>query len=152
LQPFVARDYVVDMVQGDVAGKDSPRAQPLVLIVEDDQSTRMLYKEYLTESGFRTVEAHNGFQAFEKAQEHRPDAVVTDLAVPGMDGFEFCRALRASASTKNVPIVAITGYPDYLANPERIRQAGITRVMTKPCNLENIVQELRRLLNGQGTI
>ena len=138
------------MEYGDVAREDSPRPQPLVLIVEDDQSTRMLYKEYLTDSGFRTVEAHNGFQAFEKAQTHRPDAVLTDLAVPGMDGFGFCRALRASASTKNVPIVAITGYPDYLTNPERISQAGIARVMTKPCNLENIVQELRRLLNGQG--
>ena len=108
-------------------------------------------RRYLTDSGFRTIEAHNGFQAFEKAQTHHPDAVVTDLAVPGMDGFEFCRALRASASTKDVPIVAITGYPDYLTNPERIRQAGITRVMTKPCNLENIVLELRRLLNGQAT-
>ena len=140
------------MVFGDAAGEDSPRTQPLVLIVEDDQSTRMLYQEYLTDSGFRTVEAHNGFQAFEKAQTLHPDAVITDLAVPGMDGFEFCRALRASVTTKDVPIVAITGYPDYLANPERIRQAGITRVMTKPCNLENIVRELRRLLNGQGTV
>ena len=109
----------------------------------------MLYREYLTASGFRTIEAHNGFQAFEKAQQHHPDAVLTDLAVPGMDGFEFCRALRGSAHTQNVPIVAITGYPDYLANPDRIRQAGISRVLTKPCDMEHVVRELRRLLNGK---
>jgi CheY-like chemotaxis protein len=139
------------MVSGDVAAGRSPETAPLVLIVEDDQSTRILYREYLTASGFRTVEAHNGFQAFEKAQQHRPDAVLTDLAVPGMDGFEFCRALRASAHTRDVPIVAITGYPDYLANPNRIRQAGITCVLTKPCDPEHIVRELRRLINGNGS-
>jgi CheY-like chemotaxis protein len=138
-------------MSGNVAGELSPETAPLVLIVEDDQSTRILYREYLTASGFRTIEAHNGFQAFDKAQQHPPDAVLTDLAVPGMDGFEFCRALRGSARTQNVPIVAVTGYPDYLANPDRIRQAGITRVLTKPCDPEHIVRELRRLLNGNGS-
>lgn len=124
---------------------------PLVLIVEDDQSTRALYREYLTESGFRTIEAHNGFQALDKAREHRPDAVLTDLAVPGMDGFEFCRALQSSTDTRDVPIVAVTGYPDYLSDPQRIRQAGISRVLTKPCDPERIVSELRHVLNGKGS-
>ena len=126
-----------------------PRS-PLVLIVEDDRSTRALYREYLTESGFRTIEAHNGFQALDKARQHRPDVVLTDLAVPGMDGFEFCRALQTSTDTRHVPIVAVTGYPDYLSDPQRIRQAGISRVLTKPCDPERIVSELRHVLNGTG--
>lgn len=122
---------------------------PLVLIVEDDQSTRMMYRDYLNGSGFRTADAHNGFQALEKAQQLHPDAVITDLAVPGMDGFEFCRALRESAQTRDIPILAVTGHPEYLDDPERIRHAGISRVLVKPCALEVIVEELRRLLNGQ---
>jgi len=65
-----------------------------VLLVEDDQPTRALYREYLSGAGFRAIDAHNGFQALEKARQFRPDAIVTDLAVPGMDGFEFCRALQ----------------------------------------------------------
>ena len=65
---------------------------PLVLIVEDDLSTRVLYRDYLTHCGFRIIDAHNGHQALAKAKELRPNVVLTDLAVPGMDGFEFCRA------------------------------------------------------------
>ena len=128
----------------------SADAGPLVLIVEDDPSTRILYREYLTESGFRTVEAHNGFQALEKAHQFQPDAVLTDLMVPGMDGFEFCHALQASTRAAQIPILAITGYPEYLNDPDRIRRAGISRVLTKPCDPEDIVRELRRLLNGEG--
>lgn len=119
---------------------------PLVLIVDDDLSTRVMYREHLSHSGFRTADAHNGFQALEKALQLRPNAVVTDLALPGMDGFEFCRALQQSAETRDIPILAVTGHAEYLDQPERFRHAGISRVLLKPCDLDAIVRELRRLL------
>jgi two-component system cell cycle response regulator DivK len=121
---------------------------PLVLIVDDDLSTRVMYRDYLNHAGFRTADAHNGFQALEKARQLRPDAVVTDLAVPGMDGFEFSRALQGSADTRDIPILAITGHSEYLDEPDRFRHSGISRVFVKPCEPDLIVQELRRLLNG----
>ncbi len=121
-------------------------AEPLVLIVEDDFSTRLLYTEYLRHSGFRTVDAHNGRQALAKAQELIPHAVLTDLAVPGMDGFEFCRALQRDAQTRAIPILAVTGHSEYLDDPHRFRQAGISQVLAKPCSPDLIAQELRRLL------
>jgi two-component system, cell cycle response regulator DivK len=121
---------------------------PLVLIVEDDLSTRVLYREYLNQSGFRTVDAHNGFQALEKAQELHPDAIVTDLAVPGMDGFEFCRALHQSEATRAIPIIAVTGHSEYLDQPDRFRHAGILRVLVKPCEPGIIAEELRHLLHN----
>ena len=121
---------------------------PLVLIVEDDLSTRVMYRDYLSQSGFRTAEAHNGFQALEKATLLMPDAIVTDLAVPGMDGFQFCRALHQAEATRAIPIIAVTGHAEYLEQPDRFRQAGILRVLVKPCEPDVIVQELRHLLNG----
>jgi two-component system, cell cycle response regulator DivK len=120
---------------------------PLVLIVEDDFSTRMLYREYLQSDGFRTIDAHNGYQALEKARDLRPNAVLTDLAVPGMDGFEFCRALRDSPATRSIPILAVTGHSEYLDQPDRFAQAGIAHVLIKPCAPDVIAFELRRLLN-----
>jgi CheY-like chemotaxis protein len=120
---------------------------PLVLIVEDDLSTRVLYRDYLNDCGFRTAEAHNGYQALEKAHELHPDAVLTDLAVPGIDGFELCRALQQSVATRAIPILAVTGRPGYLDEPERVRQAGIAEVLAKPCAPEAIVDALRRLLD-----
>ena len=124
---------------------------PLVLIVEDDRSTRMMYCEYLQQDGFRTVDAHNGHQALEKARAHHPNAVLTDLAVPGMDGFEFCRALQQSATTRAIPILAVTGHSEYLDRPDRFRYAGISNVLIKPCAPDVIALELRRLLGARVT-
>ena len=125
---------------------------PLVLIVEDDLSTRVMYRDYLSQSGFRTAEAHNGFQALEKATLLMPDAIVTDLAVPGMDGFQFCRALHQAEATRAIPIIAVTGHAEYLEQPDRFRHAGILRVLVKPCEPDVIVQELRHLLNGSTSL
>jgi CheY-like chemotaxis protein len=129
------------------AAPGEPPQDPLVLIVEDDLGTRSLYRESLAHSGFRTAEAHNGHQALAKARELHPDAVVTDLAVPGMDGFEFCRALQQSAALREIPVLAVTGHAEYLDEPDRFRQAGIARVLTKPCDPARIAEELRRLLD-----
>jgi len=125
----------------------TPTLNPLVLIVEDDPGTRLLYREYLQHDGFRTVDAHNGHQALEKARDLRPNAVLTDLAVPGMDGFEFCRALRESPATRAIPILAVTGHSEYLEDPDRFAQAGIAHVLIKPCAPDVIAYELRRLLS-----
>src|SRR4051812_6288021 len=126
----------------------SSTLNPLVLIVEDDLATRLLYREYLQHDGFRTVDAHNGYQALEKARDLRPNAVLTDLAVPGMDGFEFCRALRESPATREIPILAVTGHSEYLIDPDRFTQAGIAHVLIKPCDPDVIAYELRRLLDA----
>ena len=128
---------------------DGVERDPLVLIVEDDLGTRLLYCDHLSHCGFRTVDAHNGHQALEKARQLHPDAVVTDLAVPGIDGFEFCRALQQNADTRTIPIIAVTGRAEYLDEPDRFRQAGIAHVLTKPCDPDRIAHELRRLLNGK---
>lgn len=125
--------------------------EPLVLIVEDDLTTRVMYREYLTQCGFRIVDAHNGHQALAKAQELRPQVVLTDLAVPGMDGFEFCRALQQSEDTRAIPILAVTGHSEYLEQPDRFRQAGILHVLTKPCAPDVIAAELWRLLGETPT-
>jgi CheY-like chemotaxis protein len=118
----------------------------LVLVVEDDLATRDLYRAFLDESGFRTADAHNGFQALEKAQLLRPDAILTDLAVPGMDGFEFCLALQQSEVTRAIPIIAVTGHPEYIEEPDRFRHAGISHVFMKPCDPDAVIQHLRELL------
>lgn len=125
--------------------------EPLILVVEDDLSTRLMYREYLSRCGFRIVDAHNGHQALAKASEMRPAAVVTEINVPGMDGFEFCRALQQSAAISTIPVLAVTGHSAYLDQPERFRRAGISRVLTKPCAPDAIARELRRLLSGAGT-
>ncbi len=120
---------------------------PLVLIVEDDPETRHLYAEAFHRSGFAIEEAHNGHQAFAKAlASPRPDLILTDIAVPGLDGIELCRKLRADDRTLSIPVLAITGY-DNRHYPDRVRTAGANQVLMKPCDWDVLVNEAKRLLS-----
>lgn len=118
---------------------------PLVLIVEDDPETRQLYITVFTADGFRTDAAHNGLQALEKANARPPDLIVTDIAVPGIDGIELCRRLRSNKRTEGIPLLAVTGYDDR-HYPDRVLQAGANRVLLKPLHPETLIEEARRLL------
>ena len=122
-------------------------AQPLVLIVEDDPETRHFYGECFARGGFSTKEAHNGHQALAMALAlPPPDVIVTDIAVPGLDGIELCRRLRTDARTRSIPVLAITGYEDR-QYPDRILAAGADQVLIKPCDPAVLVSEVRRLLS-----
>jgi|SRR4051794_4223033 two-component system cell cycle response regulator DivK len=121
---------------------------PLVLVVEDDPQTRQFYTDAFARDGFATDQAHNGHQAFAKALELTPDLVLTDIAVPGMDGIELCRKLRGDARTRTVPVLAVTGYGDRHYD-DRARTAGADTVLAKPCDAELLVREARRLLGAQ---
>lgn len=118
----------------------------LILVVEDDPETRQLYLDVFTGGGFQVDQAHNGHQALEKALASPPDLIVTDIAVPGLDGIELCRRLRADDRTRAIPVLAITGYGDR-QYPDRALVAGADRVLSKPCEPERLVAEARDLLD-----
>jgi CheY-like chemotaxis protein len=120
-------------------------ASPLVLVVEDDPETRQFYSDALQREGFVVEQAHNGHQALHKALEMDPDLILTDIAVPGIDGIELCRRLRADSRTHDIPVLAISGYGDR-QYADRARMAGADRMLAKPCDADLIVDEARRLL------
>lgn len=117
----------------------------MVLVVEDDPETRQYYTDALSREGFAVEQAHNGHQALEKAFKSLPDLILADIAVPGLDGIELCRRLRADERTRAVPVLAITGYGDR-HYPDRALVAGANRVLIKPCTPEVLISEARRLL------
>jgi DNA-binding response OmpR family regulator len=121
--------------------------RPRVLVIEDDRDLRHLYAQALEESGFTVVQAHNGLQAMEKAREVAPDAIVTDLGLPGIDGFEVCRRLQKDGLS-HVPVVAITGR--YLAEADILRalKEGCRAVLIKPFDLDRLSEELYRVIDS----
>jgi CheY-like chemotaxis protein len=100
----------------------------------------------LEDAGFRVEQAHNGLQALDKAIALQPDIVVTDLALPGIDGLQLCRRLRDESRTRHIPIIGITGYASFAAEPDRATRAGCDAVFLKPCLPDEIVTEVNRLL------
>ena len=120
---------------------------PLILVVDDYQDAREMYAEYLQFSGFRVAEARNGNEAVEQAFALKPDLILMDLSLPGMDGWEATRVLKADEATKRIPIVALTGHALAGAS-EGARKAGCDSFVTKPCLPDDLVVEVRRMLNA----
>jgi CheY-like chemotaxis protein len=116
--------------------------RPLVLLVEDDRDTREMYSEYLTHSGLRVDAASSGRRALERAHEHRPNVVVTDIAMPEMDGAELSRRLRADPPTRDIPIIAVTGNA-----VARAREAGCDVVLEKPCDPDYLLGVIEGVLS-----
>ena len=119
---------------------------PLILVVDDYQDAREMYAEYLQFSGFRVAEARNGNEAVERAFALKPDLILMDLSLPGMDGWEATRRLKADEATKDIPIVALTGHALAGAS-EGARKAGCDSFVTKPCLPDDLVVEVRRMLS-----
>ena len=118
---------------------------PLILVVDDYQDAREMYAEYLQFSGFRVAEARNGNEAVAQAFSLRPDLILMDLSLPGMDGWEATRVLKADERTKHIPVVALTGHALAGAS-EGAKRAGCDSFVTKPCLPDDLVVEVRRML------
>jgi CheY-like chemotaxis protein len=119
---------------------------PLVLLVEDDREGRLMYAEWLQQAGFRVEQAHNGLQALERAFDLLPAAVVTDLNIPGIDGYELTRRLKADERTTRIPVIAVTGYAPFTQDPSRADRAGCDAIIPKPCLPDDLESTIRSLL------
>lgn len=118
---------------------------PLVLLVEDDAQARDGYAEFLERGGFRVAQAGSAEDALAQSSAAIPDVVVTDIALPGRDGFALAAELQGEARTRGVPVVAMTAYWATDVH-ERADKAGITAILLKPCQPEHLIAELQRAL------
>jgi CheY-like chemotaxis protein len=108
-----------------------PRGTTTVLLVEDHEDSRQMYAEFLRLQ-FHVVEAVDGLGALELMQQTAPDIVVTDLALPRMDGFELVQRMRADERLRNVPVIALSGFSG-AEFETRARAVGSDVVLQKPC-------------------
>ncbi len=118
---------------------------PLILVVDDYADNREMYSAYLKYQGLDVVEAANGAEALERAFERPPDLVVMDLSLPGVDGWQATRTLKADARTKSIPVIAVTGHA-LAGAPEQAAEAGCDGFLTKPCLPEDLLREIERML------
>ncbi len=117
---------------------------PLVLLVDDYADAREMYAEYLEYFGYEVVQAEDGEQALAMAAARRPDVVLMDLSLPGVDGREATRRLKAMPATADVPVMILTGMPTDYA-----RSTGADALLTKPCEPRALIAEIQRLLEGK---
>ena len=114
-------------------------ANELILIVEDNEKTRKLLRDVLQFKGYRTIEAEMGEDGVNLAMQHKPDLILMDYQLPGINGIEAFRRIRNSPDTAHIPIVAVTAS----AMPEeakKMKEAGFDGLLTKPINVKGFVQ------------
>lgn len=116
-----------------------------LLLVDDYRDALEMWAVYLRARGFDIETAADGASAVRIATETLPDLIVMDLVLPGMNGCEAARRLRAQPKTAHIPIIATTGNTEP-AEIERARQAGFASIMIKPCDPPGLVGEIERVL------
>lgn len=130
--------------------KDVSSDAPLILVVDDYQDAREMCSEYLRFSGFRVEEAADGVEAIEKATENLPAAILMDLSLPRLDGWEATRRLKKDARTRHIPVIALTGHA-LAGHSEGAADAGCDSFLTKPCLPDRMVEEVKRILERAGS-
>jgi CheY-like chemotaxis protein len=112
-----------------LAGEDGWR--PTVLLVDDDVEQRDLYELALRDE-LHIIAASRGANALRIAHDTQPDAVVLDVVMPGLDGWDVCQQLKAGVATSSIPVIMLTGEP-HDDGLERARRVGAAAILTKPC-------------------
>ena len=120
----------------------------VLLIVDDDDDVRAVLHMVLTRGGFTVLTAADGRQALQLAQRHRPDAVLTDLDMPGMDGLGLCRALRSDPRLRTVPVAILSG--SLLPGDPRVRGLALCERLLKPMTNRELLVTMQRLVARGG--
>ncbi len=119
----------------------------VILIVEDEPKNLTLLRDLLQVSGYSTIEATDGKQGVELARSKKPGLILMDIQMPKMDGLEATRILKADATTKNIPVLALTSYA-MKGDEEKILQAGCDGYLAKPFDIKDLLQEVSKYLLG----
>jgi CheY-like chemotaxis protein len=119
-----------------------------ILVVEDNAKNLKLIRDVLQFSGYDVVEARSGEEGVALAGKHAPDLVLMDLQLPGMDGIEALRLLRADPATKSVPVVAVTAFA-MRNDRDRTLRAGFDGYVEKPISVRALPSQVKSFLHGK---
>jgi two-component system, cell cycle response regulator DivK len=136
--------YPQSKVGANVAGKN-------ILLVEDNEVNRRLAGFLLRSHGYQVREATSALAAFEMLDKERPDLIVMDIQLPGMDGLEATRKIKEQPTTADIPVIAVTSYA-MKGDREKALAAGCAGYVTKPIDKKTFIQEVAAHVGGKSKI
>lgn len=123
-------------------------AQGTILVVDDTPTNLEVLFNLLGNSGFRVLVAENGESAIDKANYAQPDLILLDILMPGMDGFETCRRLKANEATSSIPIIFLTALTEVVDKVQGF-DLGAVDFITKPLQCEEVLARVKTQLRLQ---
>ena len=116
-----------------------------ILVVEDNEKNMYLMNFILTKKGYEVIKAETGEKGVELALKEKPDLVIMDVQLPGIDGLEATKRIRESDADGKIPIVAITSYA-MAGDKEKVLKAGCSGYIEKPINTDTFMSEIEKFL------
>ncbi|MGH2404839.1 MAG: response regulator [bacterium] len=117
-----------------------------ILIVEDQEDNRRILRDLLTSAGYELIEAATGEEGVTQAESHQPDLILMDIQLPGLDGYEATRRIKANPALKGIPIIAVTSYA-LSGDDAKAREAGCDDYVTKPFSPRELLKKVRGYLD-----
>lgn len=116
-------------MQTDIASLKNER--PRILVADDDKFYRMMFEELIKEIGYECLPVENGLEALEKVRSYRPSLIISDVLMPGMDGFELTKRLKADPVTMYIPVLIVTSLSDRVSKVKGL-ECGASELLSKP--------------------
>ncbi len=123
-----------------------PKKHGTVLIADDESNVRSLVNRMLGEE-YSVIEAENGEVAVNLTRRYKPDLVLMDIMMPGMDGYTACKTIKTNPETKSIPVVMLTAL-NFELNINLSQEMGADAYMTKPFNQKDLLSMVRRFVKG----
>ncbi|MBA3029039.1 MAG: response regulator [Desulfobacteraceae bacterium] len=114
-----------------------------ILVVEDNELNMKLLRGLLKISNYTMLEAFNAETGIETARKFKPDLILMDIQLPGMDGLEATKVIKQNDELKNIPVIALTSYAMH-GDKDKAFEAGCTDYITKPINTKGLIETLNK--------
>ena len=113
-----------------------------ILVIEDQEDNRRIVRDLLTSAGYESIEVDDGEEAAAVAQTQHPDLILMDIQLPGIDGYEATRRIKANPALRRIPVIAVTSYA--LSGDEvKAIEAGCVGYVTKPFSPRALLAKIR---------
>jgi two-component system cell cycle response regulator DivK len=118
-----------------------------ILVVDDHPDNRQILRVLLDNAGYQMIEAEDGEGALVAAEEQRPDLILMDIQLPGLDGYEVTRKIKANSAIQNIPVIAVTSYA-LSGDEQKALAAGCVDYVTKPYSPMQLLERIKEHLKG----
>jgi two-component system cell cycle response regulator DivK len=121
----------------------------VILVIEDQEDNRRIMRDLLTSKGYEVIEALNGLDGVNAAETHRPDLILMDIQLPGIDGYEATRRIKANPEIKKIPIIVVTSYA-LSGDDVKAFEAGCNAYVAKPFSPRKLLEKILEYLPEDG--